>query len=305
MYANELSFIPPAKDVAIAQSQVEQFIMTIKAAKSRGAELRLPEDFFAMPLAGAYYWKDWFSDKRIDIEKRRYFETVSTKYPFFKDDPKSESAWGSVDCFWEGKSAQGLKAAYIADGLAISMASSREWDSHFISVEIQEIVENDVSCRKEDVHHASSAKHVDTQVDWIQQRIKSSINTGDKLWKHVKDFFPCLNFCKHIQKQMDGMPTESMPSLIRGLFRLNDYCVSWKHGAFNHADIGCAVSPESAPTMKKFEAERTFLCPDGKKRVFRWHAKVGQWRIYFEPASEPGHLLIGYVGKHLRTVKYR
>jgi hypothetical protein len=53
-----------------------------------------------------------------------------------------------------------------------------------------------------------------------------------------------------------------------------------------------------------YGAERTFTSLDGTRRVFDWHVKVGHWRIHFDPDVGPGKLLIGYVGKHLRTKKF-
>jgi len=31
---------------------------------------------------------------------------------------------------------------------------------------------------------------------------------------------------------------------------------------------------------------------------------LGQWRIYFDPDADPGHLFVGYVWSHLNTVQY-
>ena len=101
----------------------------------------------------------------------------------------------------------------------------------------------------------------------------------------------------------DGRFTFSgLPSIVRGLFNLNAFCITWQNGAFDPGEIQCAVSPESGPTLQRYSEERTFMCPDGQQRVFSWHAKVGSWRLYFDPAPGPGHLFVGYAGKHLRTV---
>lgn len=36
-----------------------------------------------------------------------------------------------------------------------------------------------------------------------------------------------------------------------------------------------------------------------------WHINLpGYWRLYYEPDSETHQIFIGYVGKHLRTVKF-
>jgi len=184
------------------------------------------------------------------------------------------------------------------------MYSQQEWDKTLIECEIIEIVEEDISSRFEVIHNALSPAHLDQQVVWIEQRIQHSVENGNQLWRSFSDFFPGLICCPAIEEQMAGLPACSLASITRGLFRLNAYCTRWRSGAFEPHTIGCAVSPESPTTLEVYGAERTFLCPDGQNRIFSWHAKVGRWRIYFDPGSGPGSLLLGYVGKHLRTIKY-
>jgi hypothetical protein len=307
MFANELSLERCAPSLPAARRGAEQFVMTIREAALRGVQraLHAPADFFAIPLAEAYYWQNWFRDNGVDIELRRYFRSGSTKIPFLEDDPEASTAWAGIDCLWKERYALGLKAAYVADGLAISMASGEEWDSESIVVEIQEVVNDDVSCREEDVHHASKPRHVHSQVDWIEQRLKASVTCGRELWAGAVGFFPSLIFCRDVEGQMDRLAAEALPCIVRGLFRLNDYCVSWDCGAFDPRGVRCSVSPESAQTLQAFGAERTFLCPDDQRRVFSWHAKIGRWRIYFDPVGGSGNCVIGYVGVHLRTVQFR
>jgi len=104
---------------------------------------------------------------------------------------------------------------------------------------------------------------------------------------------------------MAGLPPSALPRIVSGLFSLNAFCAAWQNGGFAPEAIPCPVSPESEATLQKYPEERTFLCPDGTSRLFNWHAKVSSWRIYFDPGLGLGRLLVGYVGKHLRTVKFR
>lgn len=58
--------------------------------------------------------------------------------------------------------------------------------------------------------------------------------------------------------------------------------------------------------LDKYLKERTFYCPDGKERLFERHVKLRfcNWRIHFF-TEQPGIVIIGYIGRHLPTVKYR
>ena len=185
------------------------------------------------------------------------------------------------------------------------MATQEVWDCASVVCEIHEIVDDDISDRMEPVHHASSTQHVESHTDWIRTRMQTVVASGRQLWQYHGQFFPMLEWCPAVKDQMAQLPTVSLASIVRGLFRLNAFCLLWREGAFDPNRIECAVSPESPSTLSTYGKERTFLCPNGKEHVFNWHAKVGQWRIHFDPDVGPGKLLIGYVGKHLHTSKFK
>lgn len=307
MFINELSLSPAAPDVTTGQNRVRQFVLTMREATACGARrtLRVPEDFFANPIGPNYYWQNWARDNRVERELRQFFLSLATKEPFLGDQPDVEAVWNEIDCFWQNQAALGLKAAYVSDGLALSMSSRQEWDNFLIECDIHEVVEEEVECRMEVVHHASSTRHIDPQMAWIEQRIQGAVNDGRELWHFRCDFFPALDWCSGVQDLMASLPTLALPSIVRGLFSLNAFCASWQNGAFDPQGIRCVVSPDSESTLQRYYEERTFLCPDGQHRVFSWHAKVGSWRIYFDPAPGPGRLFVGYLGKHLRTARFR
>lgn len=181
IFVNELSLTPAAADVETGQARADEFLFTIRAATARGVlrSVRIPEDFFNTPLAADYTWFTWLSDTRVERELRQYFRSLATKTPFLNDEPNLEVAWADIDCFWHRQQALGLKAAYVGDGLALSLASRPEWDSSSIECEIQEIRDGDVWCRNEAIHHASSARHVDSQMNWIQQRIRFTVRMAE------------------------------------------------------------------------------------------------------------------------------
>ena len=306
MFVNELSLVPPAVDWQTGQVRAAQFVMSMIAATSRGVQrsLRLPTDFFTMPISAGYDWYAWLSDKRVEREIQQYFRSLASKTPYLVDEPDIEAVWAGIDCYWQRAQAMGLKAAYVADGLAMSLSTREDWNTESITCEIQEIVDDDVSCRSESIHHSSTVEHVHAQTGWINQRNRGSVKSGIELWDRTADFFPSLILCDSVENQMAGLPAESLASICRGLFELNTYCLQWQDGAFEPTQLGCNVSPESQVTLQKYGPERTFLCPDGNYRIFTWHAKVGKWRIYFDPSVGPGGLLVGYVGGHLNTVKF-
>lgn len=304
MFLNELSFATPTHDEPTARKWADDLVRTMAGATRLGVgrALHLPANFYTLPLAIGYCWLQWLDDGRVDRESRQYFRSLATKMPFLCGDPEDQEAWGDMDCFYNGQTALGLKAAYVADGLAVSLQSAPCWDADMVLCEVQQVTDELVDVRKERFRHAARPSHLDLHRAWVQQRLQSMVADGHELWRRASEFFPLLTFCKTVKGGMEALPAEALPSVVRGLCILNGYCAGWQSGAFCPKALGCDVSPESDSTLNKYGAERTFMCPDSQRRTFSWHAKPGRWRIYFDPDAGPGRLLVGYVGKHLRIV---
>jgi hypothetical protein len=93
---------------------------------------------------------------------------------------------------------------------------------------------------------------------------------------------------------------------MKRLLDLNDYCENWRDGSFSPEKVVGRVTVESGETLKMYEEEHTFLCPDGEGRLFSWHCRVTPepWRIYFYPLTRERRIIIGHIGEHLPTVKF-
>ena len=81
---------------------------------------------------------------------------------------------------------------------------------------------------------------------------------------------------------------------------MKDYC----EGQFEPK--GITFSGESKPTIKQYGACRQFVCTDSETRLFVMHTKLisSNQRIYYFPIPEQEVVHIGYVGKHLPTVRH-
>ena len=304
MFLNELSLAPMAYGLASAHARAESLVGTMLKAVGLGVNrtLHLPSDFETIPLAPGYFWGAWRADGRVDLDRRRYFLSLTTHNPYLVTRPEEQEAWRGMDCYSGGHEALGLKAAHVADGLAVSLQSAPCWDTSTVTCDIQEVVREEVEARVEQIPHAAKPEHLQTHRTWIGQRLQRAVADGRAVWRQVGAFFPLLRFCKAVEGQMAALPQEALVSVMRGLSTLNTYCAGWQSGRFDLGALGCSASPDSGPTMSKYGAERTFKCPDGRQRTFNWHAKLGRWRIYFDPDAGPGQLLVGYVGKHLQIV---
>ncbi|MBF0153852.1 MAG: hypothetical protein HQL64_08965 [Magnetococcales bacterium] len=308
MVFNELSQRHLAPNLDEARKHVKMLLDTIRAASQKGVsrQLRTSESFRNKPLADKYSWYNWSQDKNVPRELRHYFLSIATRAPYLDGLENTQEKATGFDILFEGEIAEGLGVAFLTGGLAVSLPSSPEWESPFVTLDIQELQE-DGSLLKypKEVHHASVPSHVDhDHTKWIEEALRQSVITADDLWQERNSLFPSLEFCTVVKKQMYGLPKGTLLRFLRGLRCLEEYCQQWQCGNFDQAGLGCVSSTETPKTLKEYGQERTFTCPDGTSRVFSHHVKLGDlWRIHYYP-MRPGKIIIGYVGRHLNTSRY-
>jgi len=215
----------------------------------------------------------------------------------------------------QGSQAEGFKVAYYLETLAISLNSESLWNSSRIKLELIQIDENSDDLIEEsvEVFHASQKNHVLEHANWIKDRLQSERLSGMAIWNRRDELFPSLQFCnagnKRLQKLRAG--DERLQPVLEILYELENCAKNWETGSFNLEGTSLDVSGESQQTLnnKGYRKKRTFLCPDGKERLFERHAKEREhnWRIhFFAEVSKEGKrkVIIGYIGLHLPTVNY-
>ncbi len=306
--------------------------------------LRTSNEINSLEIAPDYPIARWRNDQEVDIEERRFFRTLTNKAPFWNDvaeefrdrfdlsqvwheeirDLRSNNVpikfWATlfnVNCLsgilflYKSQEAQGLGFALIIDGLAISFHSESKWHYSQLNLKVRRLDENDELIDESvEIVHASSKNHVKQHKSWIQTRIRSTINDGKELWSRKQELFPNLEFCDSVQKQLEDILSGQLElqPVVKTLLTLQNYCQTWNSGSFNIQPSVLECSPESQQTLNnsKYKQQREFICPDGQRRLFTLHAKlrICNWRIHFYPET-PGKIIIGYIGRHLPTVKYK
>jgi len=125
------------------------------------------------------------------------------------------------------------------------------------------------------------------------------------LWDRRANLFPSLDLCLEVEEQIENLSANDPCFIfaVKGFADLQDFCVSWTSSTFDQHSLG-NCSRESQPTMQQYGDSRTFTNPQGDKVVFEWHLKMFDFRMYFIPVVSTKRMLVGYVGRHLRTVKY-
>ena len=307
MVFNELS-LQNAPDIYQARKWMSTLIETIKAATSQKISrvLRTKDDIFDMNLAENYPLRRWLNDNEVDIEARRYIKSITCKVPLWNGLSDICDELLTKEFSYRGYTAHGLGVAHMLDYLAISLLSEECWDYDSLTL-IASLLTNDSEIEEyeADVNHASQARHLEKHSGWIVDHLKSDLLNGVVLWERRNELFPLIVFCDSVAEQIKNIPNIMINHVFGNLLELDNYCKEWKDGAFDPSKLRNVV-PESQETLERYSDERTFLCPDGQTRIFSWHSRhlPNAWRIYFEPITETRKFIIGYVGRHLKTVKY-
>ncbi|GAB0058711.1 hypothetical protein SIID45300_03066 [Candidatus Magnetaquicoccaceae bacterium FCR-1] len=306
---NELSLLPLAVSPENAREKIEQFLKTVRSACQKGVsrQLRTQEEIRNVTLAPEYTWRDWQRDTKVPREQRQYFLGLATRSPLLDGLDELRKKEPEFEFHHADQPAFGLGVAYLSHNLAVSLLSEERWDGQWVDLDVKQLGDDsEIHPFHTRIPHASRPDHIefhDREV--IQPRLRGDITSGTDLWNQASVLFPSLLFCTAVENQMHDLPREALGPILRGLFCLERYCQRWHQGGFNQSALGCASTSESEGTKGQFAAERTFVCPDGKTRLFLYHVKPGQpWRIHYEPSVGPGKMFIGYVGKHLPTVRH-
>ena len=314
-FFNELSLCPIAANVNDARERMSHFVKTlaqINSVAKKQLPLRVSEEFFNAKLASNYLLDQWRNDFDVNRDIRNYFRSIATKSPLLERGELKERA-SQCEARCRGELAIGILAAFLSDGLTISISSEPQWDCTTLKVTISEMDgDGKITESEESLRHFAREEHVCEHKDWIGERTAVQFADHAELWGCRATKFPSLEFCEHVQSQITALPWNGpqLKQVIKRLEMLDQWwgdCCRSKL-TINHkvTNAPCKLTPESQATLVQFANQHTFMCPDGKRRRFSWHARFtpGAGRIYLTWETEDEKLLIGHIGKHLPTVEH-
>jgi hypothetical protein len=311
---NELSFEPNAPDKTIARQRVVGFYRATSAAMKMGANrsVRCPENFQRKFLAEGYSMGDWLGDMEVDRDLRMALKSWFTKSPYWQGDfDLQEKVHSRMFVFAGRDNAIGIGVASLLNGLGVSFLSDETWDRPNVEIRVltewysgEEALTQDENIL---VRHVSHSNHMEIHKQWVKECLKINPKDGKELWIRRKEWFTRLDFCDRTEAQLVELPRPMLPSVTELLVYLQSFCQNWTEGNFDPTKFPPKrIATETQITLQKFGAERTYKCPDGIERTFSWHVRLtpSTWRIYFEPRPATNHMIIGYIGPHLKTANF-
>ena len=305
MVLNELSLRTPVADISTARQLMTHLISTLHQATRSGVQrvLRTHSDINYIELAPNYSIVRWRNDPTVDREERSFFRTLTSKAPYCSDVAEEiKNNFDLSEVSFQGETAIGLGFALVSDALAVSLLSDSCWDCSRLNLAVTQFDENEELINTQELLlHASRSKHIQEHTDWIQNRIRIQVIDGFDLWNRRQELFSNLEFCENVGKQIQNLYCGNpiLQQVVKRLSELDSYCQKWITGSFNLENLPCKATPESESRLQQFQRELTFMCPDGKKRIFSLHVRMtgaGAWRLHFSTDIGPGKIIIGYIG---------
>jgi hypothetical protein len=303
---NELSLAPPASDRRAARAWILSLQETLQAAVLRGMPpiLRIHERFWSARLAEDYSVVDWLADPTIERERRQQLRSAVSKAPFLEALHESaEAAQGKlIEVLWEGHRGLGIGLAAMHDYPVVSLPAL-SFCIDPLSVYVVHVDDRGSSEKIEPVCNLYDSAVVERRGSWIARRQQQELSSGAEMVRCRADLLERLDFTASALDQLMALrgSEKVFPFVMRHLFALNERARSWDGTTPFSAGYPFRCSEESAPTLAMYGDARTFLCPDGVRRMFSWHSKINweQWRIYFIDSPATRRVLVGYVGKHM------
>lgn len=271
--------------------------------------IRTVEGFSQICIAPDYTIKDWATDKHVgaNVDLQRKLLTFATKSPYVESFIEQYEKKSVLEFKLENKVALGLGLANLWGTGALSLDCDERFCKPHINVDKYELSEVTETLEVIPVLSFYSEMNIDDIKERLKQEQCAQITTGKKLIELSAEIFPAITFSDEANSQLLALTgtEQHFPEIIRHFLILNKTMQTWDGGEYNPQ--GMSWSSESKKTMEKYGDKRVFKCSDGVSRKFHLHTKIfsANHRIYFEPILESKTVHIGYVGKHLPTVKYK
>ena len=207
--------------------------------------------------------------------------------------------------------AKGLGAAWLLDGVAVSLAGIKEWNKLLVSIRQQKIDDSENIDEVDiDVRNAVSVAHMEVHksyyggIDYCERQLDSL----GQLQKLGQKFFPAIVFGDTVYDWLEKntLSSAAFQRIIHHLYRLNQFFSEQVACGNCNLRILPRCSNESESTMNQFSNRRNFLFK-GRNYNCEWHLKLNtdNIRIHFFPDFANGKAYVGYIGPHLPTRKYR
>ena len=278
-------------------------------ARGQSATLVSIKDFeiHQTPLAEDYTLFQWLNDGQVERDLKSFFWRISTKTNFDQDVSDAiKSRFYLSEFRFEQRQAGGLGLAWLLDTTAVSLPSETYWRQTHIRVR-HTWLENEGTDRAEDIDvlNVSEMTHVTVIFDEMAGKAQEALKEQPaSLAERKADCFPHLTFGLDVDTQIAKLSVEILCMATAKLIVLDGAARNWRRERTKEPTLP-KVHSEGETTVQQYGEKREFRNASGERNIFNLHAMIGSgYRIYFRIDKQNKSLEIGYIGKHLPTMKF-
>lgn len=190
--------------------------------------------------------------------------------------------------------------ADIFQTLLISFNSSEKWDKDRLNLKKIILEESgDYTEREVEIYNTSRVEHLESNLEIFEKIDNEKIESLVKNFKETyRVIFKKLEFGIDVIKNIEYLDKRVLREAIAILYQL-------EIGKKELTDFKCSGESESVLNNPELKERRKFKMENGEEYYMFQHIKnlPNGNRIYFHKKSDE-KIYIGYIGKHLKTVKY-
>ncbi|MEV1007592.1 hypothetical protein [Streptomyces sp. NPDC049881] len=290
-----------------AMTRFARAVAAVARSDRSGTTLVSKDPITGLLLAEGHPIGKWHGNPR-NKELWQRLLLMQSKYPHRAVFPEGTDAY-DIEYRHEGDVSEGLGAAHLMDGLGISLPVEARWDADELTLEREQLVEDDdgntgVRVSAVRVRHLSDPEHCATHHGWIVEGVEAaragglaSVRRGDELWERRAELFPHLQFIPRVEHDLRQLAEAWVRPVRNRLAELEAAVSAWDPATR-------PISPQwRSDVRQEFESRRR-LCwfeDEGVRRLFEWHCEFlpKPGRLHFRIIAEQRVLRIGYVGRKL------
>lgn len=190
--------------------------------------------------------------------------------------------------------------ADIFQTLLISFNSSEKWDKDRLNLKKIILEESgDYTEREVEIYNTSRVEHLESNLEIFEKIDNEKIESLVKNFKETyRVIFKKLEFGIDVIKNIEYLDKRVLRDAIAILYQL-------EIGKKELTDFKCSGESESVLNNPELKERRKFKMENGEEYYMFQHIKnlPNGNRIYFHKKSDE-KIYVGYIGKHLKTVKY-
>lgn len=313
---NELSARVTADNVGQGRERLDDLVDAMATVMNgRPAELICVGEnvLWDAELATGYTVGHWFAS--ADRDRRMLLVGIATKTSFPDEAGEalkerfylSEFRLDDINFDVEERlDARGLGAAFLLDGIAVSLPSEERWMVTSVPLRHVWLDERGIEdSRNIQVLNMSGSNEAQDVYDAIVERTQRDLwGAPTALASRKRECFPHLRFGRDVDEHIAKLPTGIITAVVHKLMDLDHASRTWRrnsHTAFPTLP-GCRT--ESEATMQKYGHHRVFRDAQGISQTYPLHCTLASRRMHLRVVHKPRSLEIGYIGKHLPTKKH-